>query len=709
MKILITFLFLSVSIFAFSQTKISALPPGTTPTGSELIPGVQGGVTVQFTLNQIRGVPPTFYVNDYGAVGDSNGTAGNGTDNTTAFANCLSAIQAAGGGIMIIGKGIYRYKTTGLDFSSDNIKVQGLGMGTSTLFWDDISSSNRPFRFRGSNCTVEHLSIIERNTFQSSHVALILSGTNCRASNVEVYNYNCFGIYVIGENSFVDKCYVHDGKADGIHISGGATNFKVTNNRIYNCQDDGIGVGYDNTTMYGIISGNSIEQVSGGINIWGYSTTPGTALVKHIVVSNNNIFNTFVAGIGLLTRQGSIDNIDIIGNVIVNAGLWVPSGTSMRGSGFGGGIVVDTDCSTSASESVTNILISGNNIYNPINNFVNIGKVTNRNGFIAQIGNIKVVGNVFSSLTNVGGITGGGSSTSDPGQYGGVEVQNATPLVNTKIDISDNSFKVIFREAVRVESTSTGYFNISDNKLIGGNYANTAGLYAYSFLPTSATVYMSGNTTMNPVNAFTGDYIIGAGATIVGGQIIGNTYVGSANGSATAKLHLAGGSTSSGSAPLKLTAGTNMTTPETGAMEYDGISLFFTPQGTTRRTIATSALSRLTGQTAAINNLVQVTNGSFDKTFEIGVDILITSSTTHSFTATVAYTDEGNTSRTTTLNFSQTNGTIGTTISNTAGAVPYSSIPIQIRCKASTTITIATTGTFTSVTYSIGGRITQLN
>lgn len=52
----------------------------------------------------------------------------------------------------------------------------------------------------------------------------------------------------------------------------------------------------------------------------------------------------------------------------------------------------------------------------------------------------------------------------------------------------------------------------------------------------------------------------------------------------TATLHLKAGTTTAGSAPLKFTSGTNVTTPETGVMEYDGTNLYFTPT-TIRRNI----------------------------------------------------------------------------------------------------------------------------
>lgn len=51
---------------------------------------------------------------------------------------------------------------------------------------------------------------------------------------------------------------------------------------------------------------------------------------------------------------------------------------------------------------------------------------------------------------------------------------------------------------------------------------------------------------------------------------------------ATAKIHIAAGSATAGTAPLKLTSGTNLTTPEDGAFEFDGSSLFFTRSGTLR-------------------------------------------------------------------------------------------------------------------------------
>ena len=50
----------------------------------------------------------------------------------------------------------------------------------------------------------------------------------------------------------------------------------------------------------------------------------------------------------------------------------------------------------------------------------------------------------------------------------------------------------------------------------------------------------------------------------------------------TATLHIRAGTATAGSAPLKFTVGRNLTTPEKGAIEYDGTDLYFTPD-TTRK------------------------------------------------------------------------------------------------------------------------------
>lgn len=114
---------------------------------------------------------------------------------------------------------------------------------------------------------------------------------------------------------------------------------------------------------------------------------------------------------------------------------------------------------------------------------------------------------------------------------------------------------------------------------------------------------------------------------------------------------------------------------------------------------------RSTGQTAAVASVATYTVGAADGSFCISANANVTSFVAGTFNVTVAYTDETNTAQTLKLNFSSLTGTIGIAI---AASGPFEGIPAHIRCKASTAITVATSGTFTSITYNVEGIISQL-
>lgn len=94
-----------------------------------------------------------------------------------------------------------------------------------------------------------------------------------------------------------------------------------------------------------------------------------------------------------------------------------------------------------------------------------------------------------------------------------------------------------------------------------------------------------------------------------------------------------------------------------------------------------------------------------DSSYLVAANALVTTLGSGNFTMTVAYTDESNAARTATLAFQVVAGTVGTAIST---AAPYMGQTIRIRCKASTTITVATTGTFTGCTYNAEASLLQV-
>jgi hypothetical protein len=180
----------------------------------------------------------------------------------------------------------------------------------------------------------------------------------------------------------------------------------------------------------------------------------------------------------------------------------------------------------------------------------------------------------------------------------------------------------------------------------------------------------------------------------------------------TAVLHLKAGTATANTAPLKFTSGALNTTAEAGAVEFLTDAFYGTiTTGVIRKMFVMSVLGRVLGQSAANASIVTYTLGATDASFEVSSNILITTSNAEAFTVEVTYTDEGNTVRVLTLNFSHLNGTISPSISFTNGAVPYEGIPSHIRCKANTTITIGTVGdvgTFPGVVYNAEGIIKQI-
>jgi hypothetical protein len=121
------------------------------------------------------------------------------------------------------------------------------------------------------------------------------------------------------------------------------------------------------------------------------------------------------------------------------------------------------------------------------------------------------------------------------------------------------------------------------------------------------------------------------------------------------------------------------------------------------------ASARSTGRTAAVASVAAYTNAAADGSFEVSANVNVTASATNSFTVTCTYTDETNTSRTATFSFVQAGVAAPIqTITNVTGVGAYAGIPMRIRAKASTTITIATTGTFTSLTYNVEADIKQV-
>lgn len=121
------------------------------------------------------------------------------------------------------------------------------------------------------------------------------------------------------------------------------------------------------------------------------------------------------------------------------------------------------------------------------------------------------------------------------------------------------------------------------------------------------------------------------------------------------------------------------------------------------------ASGRATGQTAAVASVATFTPGA-DGTFQIAVNVLVTTATTHNFVIQVSYKDEGGTARTSSIPLFALGVGAVTGVANGSGAIPYQGYAITIRAKAANAITILTeaAGTYTSVVFNVDGTILQI-
>lgn len=138
-------------------------------------------------------------------------------------------------------------------------------------------------------------------------------------------------------------------------------------------------------------------------------------------------------------------------------------------------------------------------------------------------------------------------------------------------DAAQNQFQVVY-------GGNTGYINV-------GSHMN---------------VYASGSQELR----------LGAGGTLNLVTLLGSGRMGVGVTAPTGMIHLKAGTASASTAPLKFTSGTNLTTAEAGAMEYNGTNLFFTPSSAARNNILMTASVNSVSPTAPDRTITVVIDGT---------------------------------------------------------------------------------------------------
>lgn len=133
--------------------------------------------------------------------------------------------------------------------------------------------------------------------------------------------------------------------------------------------------------------------------------------------------------------------------------------------------------------------------------------------------------------------------------------------------------------------------------------------------------------------------------------LLGSGNFGIGQTSPTALLHIAAGGSGASAAPLKLTSGTNLATPEAGAMEYDGTQLYYTSEAAPGRgavpleqyfhlTSNGSAITTIANFFGATSNPTLVSGGYYEIEAWLFFATTGTGTVTFTFTNSVAPTSQ---------------------------------------------------------------------
>lgn len=118
------------------------------------------------------------------------------------------------------------------------------------------------------------------------------------------------------------------------------------------------------------------------------------------------------------------------------------------------------------------------------------------------------------------------------------------------------------------------------------------------------------------------------------------------------------------------------------------------------------AQGRVVAKTNALSGTLATFTPAADGGFEISGNVLVTTATVLAMSMTCTYTDESSASRTQSMLFLLSNATTASSIST---ANTYVGIPLHIRAKGGTAITIQTAGTVTTCVYNAEAKIVQTN
>ncbi len=262
------------------------------------------------------------------------------------------------------------------------------------------------------------------------------------------------------------------------------------------------------------------------------------------------------------------------------------------------GVLADTGIITPSSDTSAYIILDTAN-----HRFYNYNRATN-------VWSVATIGSISSGLTGVLPVANGGTGSATQNFVDLTTNQSTIAGDKTftgKLTSSNFQFNGVIRDNLNNSVITQSANNVSTNRTFtfgNATYANYHVKFKQFIFNTADTlpsttylfyvngtglgggtdgsdIYFKGITPTSGSTRTGSDFIIDLPDGFAGGRR-GNVGIGIL--SPSAALHLLAGTASASTAPLKFTSGTNLTTAEAGAMEFNGTNLFFSPS-TTRHTV----------------------------------------------------------------------------------------------------------------------------
>jgi hypothetical protein len=189
---------------------------------------------------------------------------------------------------------------------------------------------------------------------------------------------------------------------------------------------------------------------------------------------------------------------------------------------------------------------------------------------VSNLGTLTIADTTASTSTSTGSIiTAGGLGVAGDGYFGGsVKLPNGTTSVTAIGPSSTTNTGLIFTSnevGVALGGSSYARFPLAGLQLY------TSSVYGWGPGAANANAMDTGFSRGAAAKIYVGN---GTAADYSGTLVAGNIGIGATG--PTARLQLPAGTATANTAPIKFTAGINLTTTEAGAVEYDGTHLYFT-------------------------------------------------------------------------------------------------------------------------------------